>query len=347
MKVLITGNMGYVGPVLVRHLRTAMPDAYLIGFDNAYFAHCLTGADTLPEVHLNEQIYGDVRTFPVELFRGLDAMVELAAISNDPMGSRFEAVTSAINFEANVSIARQAVLAGVKHVVFASSCSMYGYAEGRSRQETDPLNPLTAYARSKVATEQMLSQLVSSGATITSLRFSTACGMSDRLRLDLVLNDFVACAISTGEISVLSDGTPWRPLIEVRDMARAIEWALLRKASDGGAYLAVNVGADKWNYQVRDLAESVAKAIPGTRVRVNVAAPPDKRSYRVDFSLFKKLAPGHQPIVSLEQAIDGLKQGLRRMNFRDAQFRSSDAMRLKVLEGHITENRLSDQLTWI
>ena len=224
---------------------------------------------------------------------------------------------------------------------------MYGFVEGGPRKETDDLNPLTAYARSKFATEQALASMDPGAATITSLRFSTACGMSDRLRLDLVLNDFVACALSAREITVLSDGSPWRPLIEVRDMARSIEWALTRDARVSGPYLAVNVGSNEWNYQVKDLAESVAEAVQGTKVSINTSALPDKRSYRVDFSLYQSLAPNHQPQVTLQQAIVGLKQGLERMSFSDANFRRSQAMRLKVLEKHIEEKHLTEQLFWI
>ena len=165
---------------------------------------------------------------------------------------------------------------------------MYGYTQGGARKETDPTNPLTAYARSKIGTENALKQMDLGGMTVTSLRFATACGMSDRLRLDLVLNDFVACAVTSGEITVLSDGTPWRPLIDVEDMSRAIAWAVQRSAADGGHFLAVNVGRDEWNYQVKDLAAAVAAAVPGTKVSINTAAPPDKRSYKVDFSLFNR-----------------------------------------------------------
>jgi nucleoside-diphosphate-sugar epimerase len=170
--------------------------------------------------------------------------------------------------------------------------------------------------------------------------------MSDRLRLDLVLNDFVACAIAAGEITVLSDGTPWRPLIDVKDMARAIEWALLRDTDDAGRYVAVNVGSDEWNYQVRDLAEAVAAAVPGTKININLSAPPDKRSYRVDFSLYRRIAPYHQPQVSLEQAIRELKQGMESMAFNDRNFRSSQFMRLRVLEKHIDDGLLSNELYW-
>jgi len=346
MRILITGNAGYVGPVLVKHLRTAFRDAYLIGYDTAYFAHCLTGAAGLPERFLDEQIFGDVRSLPTALLRRVDAVVLLAAISNDPMGNRFEQVTSDINARANVDIAREAIRAGVKCVVFASSCSMYGFAEGGPRRESDALNPLTAYAKSKVHVEEALAVESLDGTVVTSLRFATACGMSDRLRLDLVLNDFVACAVSAKKITVLSDGTPWRPLIEVRDMARAIEWALRRGVDEGGQYVAVNVGSNEWNCRVKDLANAVASAVPGTAVSINTSAPPDKRSYKVDFSLFERLAPKHQPQVKLEEAIEGLIRGLERMQFSDPNFRSSQAMRLKVLEKHIADRRLTEQLTW-
>ena len=346
MKILITGNMGYVGPLVVAHLRALMPDSYLIGYDAGFFAHCLTGAFQMPERFLNEQIFGDVRALPDDLLERVDAVIQLAAVSNDPMGVRFEKVTGDINNKASVSIAERAIKAGVKRVIFASSCSMYGFAEGGPRKESDTLNPLTAYAKSKAATEQALSATEPGSSTVTSLRFSTACGMSDRLRLDLVLNDFVACALATKEITVLSDGTPWRPLIEVRDMARAIEWALLRDVGDAGPYVAVNVGSTQWNYQVKDLTEAVARAVPGTQVSINTSAPPDKRSYRVDFSLYEKIAPKHQPQVDLEEAIEGLKLGMERMNFQDANFRSSQYMRLRVLEKHMAEGRLGNDLYW-
>lgn len=347
MRILITGNMGYVGPVLVRHLRSVMPDAVLIGYDSAFFAHCLTGSYSLPESRLDRQYFGDVRQVPADLLSEVDAVVHLAAVSNDPMGSKFEAVTSAINFASSADIAQRAVEAGVKRFVFASSCSMYGYAEGGPRKETDALNPLTAYAKSKVATEQALSAMALGDATVTSLRFSTACGMSDRLRLDLVLNDFVACAMASGEITVLSDGSPWRPLIDVKDMARAVEWALTRDPKTAGQYVAVNVGSAEWNYQVRDLANAVAAAVPGTKVSINVDAPPDKRSYRVDFSLYQQIAPNHQPKVTLTQAIEELKAGMSVMGFKDANFRSSQFMRLKVLEKQMEEGRLTQELRWI
>jgi nucleoside-diphosphate-sugar epimerase len=224
---------------------------------------------------------------------------------------------------------------------------MYGYAEGGARSENDELNPLTAYARSKVATERGLEAMNIDDTVVTSLRFATACGMSPRLRLDLVLNDFVACAIASGEITVLSDGSPWRPLIDVKDMARAIEWALVRDPADAGNYVAVNVGSDEWNYQVRDLAQAVAAVVPGTSVSINTNAPPDKRSYKVDFAKYRNIAPHHQPQVTLERSIAALVEGMGRMNFNDANFRSSQFMRLKVLEAHMESGRLNEALYWI
>lgn len=346
MKVLITGNMGYVGPVVVRYLRTAHPDAILHGFDNAYFAHCLTGSATLPEHRLDRQFFGDVRQLSPEALKGYDAVVQLAAVSNDPMSNRFETVTLDINQHATVSIATAAAAAGVRNYVFASSCSVYGVAEGGPRKESDPLNPVTAYARSKIGAEQALAAL-DTGMTISCLRFATACGMSDRLRLDLVLNDFVACALSRHEITVLSDGSPWRPLIDVADMARAIDWAISRRPDEGGRYLAVNIGADACNYQVRDLAGAVAAAIAGTKVSINLDAPVDSRSYKVDFGLFRSLAPDHQPRVMLADSIRNLIDGLQKMNFADPDFRTSPLIRLRVLQGHIEARRLDEKLAWI
>jgi len=347
MRILITGNMGYVGPMVTRHLRKALPDAYLAGYDSGFFAHCLTTTSDFPERRLDAQRFGDVRAITSQDLAGFDAVVHLAAVSNDPMGNRFEAVTDAINHRASVAIAEAAAVAGVKNFVFASSCSVYGFAgDGRARTESDALNPLTAYARSKIATEESLRQLDLKGMTATSLRFATACGMSDRLRLDLVLNDFVACALASGEITVLSDGTPWRPLIDVRDMARAIEWAIARSAQNGGRYLAVNAGSLAWNYQVRELAHAVAAAVPGTKVSINTSAPPDGRSYKVDFELFRELAPNHQPKETLESSITALRDGLRAVNFSDRDFRQSQLIRLKVLERHMEQKRLDEQLRW-
>jgi len=346
MKILVTGNMGYVGPGVIRHLRQAYPDATLVGLDQGYFAHCLTGSTLLPECRADVQYFSDVRQPAAAAFDSVDYVVHLAAISNDPIGKLFEDVTYAINHRASIALARLAKEKGAKGFIFASSCSMYGLADDSPRTETSPLNPLTAYAKSKVYTETDLHQLADGDFQVTSLRFSTACGMSDRLRLDLVVNDFVACAVAARRITILSDGTPWRPLIHVRDMALAIDWAIGRSRANGGDFVAVNVGSSSWNYQVKQLADAVAEVVPDVSISVNENAPPDNRSYRVDFSLYEKLAPDHQPRVDLRTAIRELKEGLETIGFHDPNFRNSNYMRLEVLKTLIGQGALDNELRW-
>lgn len=346
MKILVTGNMGYIGPAVINQLRASYPDSTLVGFDIGYFGNCTTSPDVLPECKVNLQYFGDMRQFTKDILRGVDGIVHLAGISNDPIGNKFEEVTLDINYRASVDLAKKAKKTGVKSFVFASSCSMYGSAEDSARTEQSPLNPLTAYAKSKVLTEQGLNPLAGSDFRVTCLRFSTACGWSDRLRLDLVLNDFVAGAVASKRITILSDGTPWRPLINVKDMARAIDWAVTRDISNGGDFLAVNIGSDEWNYQVKDLAQAVAKVVPGVEVSINKDAQPDKRSYRVNFDLFKRLAPKHQPRVDLTESIKELKSGLEAMKFKDGEFRNSRHMRLKVLTELQEKGLLDDKLRW-
>jgi nucleoside-diphosphate-sugar epimerase len=346
VRILVTGNMGYVGPRVVAHLRATYPRATLIGLDMGYFAGCLSGAEILPEYRVDLQYFADVRRPPQDALRGVDAVVHLAAISNDPMGRRFERVTFAINHEATVALAAQAKAAGVASFVLASSCSVYGAAGDTARDERSAVAPLTAYAKSKILAEEGLARLVGDGFRVTGLRFATACGMSERLRLDLVLNDFVAAAIATKRIQILSDGTPWRPLIHIDDMARAIEWAI-RRDGNAGDFLAVNVGADEWNYQVRDLATAVADVLPGVDVSINPAAAADPRSYRVSFAEFRRLAPDQQPRRALADTIEGLAEGLQRMQFSDANFRESSFVRLNVLSALRARGLLDDELAWV
>ena len=346
MKILITGNMGYVGPGVVRQLRNTYPNATIIGYDLGFFAHCVTGVRVFPETLLDSQVFGDVRTIHSSFLVGFDVVVHLAAISNDPMGKTFEAVTDEVNCHSSIRIAEMAKMAGVKNYVFASSCSVYGTADDKPRKEDDVLNPLTAYARSKVGTEDGIKKLASDDFVVTSLRFATACGMSARLRLDLVLNDFVAGAITSNTIDILSDGTPWRPLIHVKDMARAIDWAVARLAPNGGNFISINTGSNAWNYQVKDLAYAVAEALPLIKITLNVNAPPDKRSYQVDFSSFQKLAPDHQPLMSLEGTVQELIEGITRMGLKDKDYRNSDLMRLKVLNDFRADDIVSGKLAW-
>jgi nucleoside-diphosphate-sugar epimerase len=345
MKILITGNMGYVGSTVVAHLRSTFPGATLIGVDTGLFGHCTTQG-VVPERAIDLQMFRDVRELTESVFSGVDVVVHLAAISNDPMGLRFEAVTEEVNQLASIRIAEIAARSGVARFVFASSCSIYGFADGDARSEDDALNPLTAYARSKAGAEVGLREVAkNTDMTVTALRFATACGFSGRTRLDLVLNDFVASALSTGRISVLSDGTPWRPLIHLKDMARAIEWAIVRPVLDD-RYLQVNVGTDEWNYQVAELAEAVRSLVPGTTIDINRDAQPDKRSYRVNFNRYRAIAPDHQPQVSLQEAIADIRDGLLEIGFNDPDYRRSNFIRFNVLEKHLSAGRLQSDLRW-
>lgn len=346
MKILVTGNMGYIGPVLGQALTKQFPAAALFGYDTGFFGHALTGADTHPESYLHTQYLRDVRDITSDFLTGVDTVVHLAAISNDAIGNEFEEATTEINRHASVNLVRLAVQAGVRHFVFASSCSVYGQAGSGARREMDPLNPITAYARSKVAVEQDVEKIDLGRMVFTSLRFATACGWSPRLRLDLVLNDFVACAITSKNITVMSDGTPWRPLIDIEDMCRAIIWGVTRNSSEGGQFLVVNVGSDRNNYQVKELADAVARQIPDTTVSINSGAPPDKRSYSVDFSLFRSLAGSYQPQVSLDESIEKIKGGLLKMSFADARFRESNYVRLNTLRRHRSARHLTQDLRW-
>lgn len=346
MKILITGNMGYVGPGVVQQLRASFPYATLVGYDMGYFASSLTNVQHLPEVMLDQQLFGDIRFISPECLSGVDAIVHLAAISNDPMGLKYEDVTLDVNYRASVRLAKLARQAGVRSFVFASSCSMYGAGGGEAKTEQSELNPLTAYARSKVFTEQDLAPLAGPDFAVTCLRFATACGWSSRLRLDLVLNDFVAGAVVSGEVNILSDGSPWRPLIHVRDMARAIDWAVQRRPASGGAFLAINTGSNSWNYQVLDLATAVAAEIPGVSLSVNTEAAPDKRSYRVNFDYYEALAPDHQPLYTLGTAVKELYENLVLMKFSDKFYRESLLMRLKVLNALESGGLIDNKLGW-
>ena len=307
-----------------------------------YFADCITIKDSKPETSLDWQLQGDVRWFSPDLFLGIDAVVHLAAVSNDPMGAKFSQATEDINEKGTALLAKMAKAAGVKKFVFASSCSVYGGGGGDARREQDQIDPLTVYAKSKVNAEKELYELADAKFSVYPLRFATACGGSPRLRLDLVLNDFVASALSSGVIEVLSDGTPWRPLIHLHDMCRAIIWALQDTRHWHGT--PINVGSEAFTYQVKDIAAEVAKQT-GAEVKINQDAQPDKRSYKVDFNLFQKLAPDYQPIVTLPLAVQDLVTYFTAVGKPVASFREDPLfMRILHLEQLVKFGAIDDQL---
>ncbi|MGZ3921740.1 MAG: NAD-dependent epimerase/dehydratase family protein [Bacteroidia bacterium] len=343
--VLIIGNLGYIGPVAVKYLKEKNPDLSVSGYDIGFFMQNYTNYGMIGETYLTQQFFGDVRKFDEKILKGFDAVIYLAAISNDPMGNVYEKPTLDINYHAAIDIAKKSKKQGVRNFVFASSCSVYGFADSAPRTETSEVNPLTAYAKSKVYAERDLEPLADSDFKVTCLRYATACGFSDRLRLDLVLNDFVASAIVDKKITILSDGTPWRPLIHVRDMSRAMDWG--RQRNEGDNFIVVNAGSNSWNYQVKELAYAVQKAFNGIEININANAQPDKRSYKVSFDLFSKIAPGFQPEVSLDMAIADLKKGLEAIQFSDSNFRQSHLIRLKTIQKLINDSVIDSDLVKI
>jgi nucleoside-diphosphate-sugar epimerase len=287
------------------------------------------------------QSYKDIRDVVSKDLSGVDAIVHLAAVSNDPIGNEFSAITTEINYEATCNLIDLAVKNNVKRFVYASSCSVYGLSADGARSESDEINPLTAYAISKVNSESYLKNC-HGDMVATSLRFSTACGKSKRLRLDLVLNDFVAAALFEKEIKILSDGTPWRPLIDVYDMCRAIHWALLREGDPN--YLAINVGANRNNFQVKDLAAEVQKLVGGN-ISINKNAVSDKRSYKVNFDLYERLAGDKfSASKSLTDSILEIKTLLEFSGLEDYKNEKNKFIRLHKIKQNIEKKLFNSSL---
>jgi nucleoside-diphosphate-sugar epimerase len=288
MKVLVTGNLGYIGSLLAPRLRAAGHE--VSGLDSGLFSGCDLGPAPEPVPTLRV----DLRDVTDEQLAGLDAVVHLAALSNDPLGNLAPEHTWKINHEASVRLARLARAAGVRRFLYASSCSIYGVAEdGVTVDEDAPMRPTTPYAASKVRVEDDLHELADSDFSPVYLRNATVYGMSPRLRADIVLNNLVGTAYLDGEVRVLSDGSPWRPLVHVRDVSEAF-LAALEADRECVHDCALNVGSDAGNYRVRDLA-SVAGEVTGAPVAILGAPDPDARSYRVSFARIEAALPAFRP----------------------------------------------------
>ncbi|MDR3165134.1 MAG: SDR family oxidoreductase [Synergistaceae bacterium] len=345
MNILITGNMGYVGSVLVREIKRRSPETRVTGLDNAYFAGCLIDRKSSPERYVDVQLYKDARDITPGDFEGAGAAICLAALSNDPMGSRYASQTSEINYRAMERAASAAKISGVRRFVFASSCSVYGFSESGECDESSPVNPLTEYACSKIAAERALERFADDNFKVACFRFATACGASPRPRLDLVLNDFVASAVTRGKIEILSDGTPWRPLIDVKNIAETLAWA-----AEGGIdkpWAILNAGSNDWNFRIKDLAEKVREVIPKTEIFINQAGAPDKRSYSVRFDEFAKLSNGHVKIGDVRDTVREIRDILTKNFFADADFRNSEYMRLNMLKYLESTRAVDGGLRWI
>jgi len=344
MKILLIGNLGYIGPVLVNKLLEKKFIESVDGYDNGLFIGCLAHPLKSNDNKISNQYYGDVRN-PKHLNLSVyDAVIYLAAISNDPMGNLYEEATLQINRDAAVNMARMAADAGVKRFLFASSCSVYGAGGVDAKTEDSSINPLTAYARSKVDAEELLSKLANENFNVICFRFATACGASPRLRLDLVLNDFVASAILTKTIKILSNGEPLRPLISVEEMSEAFSWGVLVPKNSIPNYLTLNTGFNSWNFSVKEIAEQVNFKFPKTKVEINLDAPEDKRSYKVNFDKYAKLTGREVPLKNIGTVITELADNINDIHFNSSDLRASHYIRLNVLKSLREDGRINELL---
>lgn len=341
MKILITGNQGYIGTKLTEYFYKKT-NYKICGLDTGYFKKCIT-ADNYKKLKF-KQIHKDIRTIKKDDLNEVDTIVHLASISNDPIGNEFKKITNEINLKASKKLFKLALNTGVKKFVFASSCSIYGASGKQKRKETNELKPLTAYAKSKVKFEEYLKKNSSKNLKSIILRFATACGDSDRMRLDLVINDFVTKAFLFKKIILLSKGTSYRPFISTNDMCRSIHWASDYQSKKNVEIL--NAGSDKMNFKISDLAKTIAKQIKGTKIYINENAKRDKRTYRVDFSKFKKLSGKYYPKDNLESVIRVILQQCRKSSkiklLKEKNFYSSNLIRLSYLKKLIKTSKLND-----
>jgi len=345
LRILVVGNQGYVGPAFGRYVRDYHSSTNLIGFDSGLFVDDWTVEGMVGDLCYDRQIRNDVRHLSQDHFEGIDAVVSLAAVSNDPMGQAFKRATAEINDLAVVASAMRAKSCGIKKFVFASSCSVYGFGGTTAKTELDEVNPLTDYAISKINAEKKLRELADDTFQVTCLRFATACGISDRTRLDLVLNDFVWNLLSTGKVNVLSDGTPLRPLIDVTDMSRALHWAVVTQNSQ--SFDVYNCGYNVANYSVAELAEAVADG-DVDKVSINKNAAPDKRSYKVNFSKFENASGFNSPLKPLTASISDLKEQLGKIQkqFGDNESVLRKFKRHETLKKLMSQNLINENLEW-
>jgi nucleoside-diphosphate-sugar epimerase len=340
VRVLVTGQNGYIGCVMVRVLRSA--GHHVVGLDTCYFEDCTLGEDIPQGVPV---VHKDIRDVTASDMEGFDAVVHLAALSNDPLGNLDPAWTFDINHVASVRLAELARAAGVQRFLYSSSCSMYGTAGDESVTEEAPLRPLTPYAVSKVRTEEGVARLADTSFSPVFLRNATAYGVSPRLRADVVLNNLVAWAYTTGRVRILSDGTPWRPIVHIEDISRAFAAALTapREAIHNQA---INVGAASENYQVRDLAGIVRATVPGCQIEYASEGGPDPRSYRVNFDKLARLMPEFRPKWDARRGAQELYQAFRAVDLQLQDFQGRRYIRLNQLKYLLDLKRLDDSLRW-
>lgn len=319
MKIFVTGHRGYIGSLLVSQLQTQ--GHFVTGCDLCLYKNSEYSLIVKP----NKEYVRDIRSLTPQHLEGHDGIMHLAALSNDPMGAINPKLTESINRDAAVHLARIAKQARVPRYLFSSSCSIYGQnIEGMDLNETAPLHPQSVYARTKIEAEKEIALLADSNFSPVFLRNSTAYGDSPMLRLDLMVNNLMACAFTTGEIHILSDGSPWRPLVHVKDIARAFI-AFLQAPREKIHNQAINIGRNEENYQVRQVASRISKIFPKARITYSPKANIDSRNYRVNFDLLSTILPDFQFEYSLDLALNELHRSfvehkLSLQDFRDGKF---------------------------
>lgn len=325
MRAFVTGHRGYIGSHLVEILK--QEGHTVVGCDLGLFDGCAWE----PVVPADVELVKDTRRIERADLEGCDCVMHLAALSNDPMGALNAQLTLDVNRDASIRLARLAKEAGVPRYLFAGSCSVYGKGDKLDLDERDPLNPLTAYARSKIDTEKAVSELADDSFSPTYLRNATAYGHSPMLRVDLVVNNLLGSALAYGEIRIQSDGTPWRPLIHCRDIARA--FVAFAKAPRSAVHdLAVNVGANGQNYQVRDVGDEVRRLAPTAAIAYTGEVGADPRNYRVKFDLLNRILPGFELQYDLASGMEELHRKMLEHGFSRKDFEGDQFVRLRTLK---------------
>jgi nucleoside-diphosphate-sugar epimerase len=340
MRILVTGDKGYIGAVMVPMLVQAGHS--VVGLDSDWFEHSAFGA---PRIAIPSK-KKDLRDLEPADLDGLDAVVHLAGLSNDPLGDLNPALTYEINHVASVHLAKLAKEAGVQRFLFSSSCSTYGAAgtEELLNEEAE-FRPVTPYGRSKVLVEQDVVKLASANFSPTFLRNATAYGVSPRLRFDLVLNNLVAWAHTTRRIYIKSDGTPWRPIVHIEDISRAF-LAALDAPRDLVHCQAFNVGRTEENYQIRDLAKIVSETVPGCQIEYAKDGSPDTRCYRVDFSKINRVLPSFQPQWNARKGANELYDSVRGSGLALEEFEGPRYKRISHIQQLLSSGRLDANLRW-